>query len=290
MSEQVQSSDDGLLAKQLTQVILARIASDKLVLLSFGSSAQHCAELLKDATTSPRQLAEAVERDPILAVQLLREARAETLEEGVQRLGAVRLRSWLAEVSARQVTESRHKNIADACRGLWEHSLAVALLARDLSALAQADAPHTAFLAGLMHDVGKLVIAGMLLEVERQLVGRRNAPQVSAESWQRAVSDCHRPIGEALATKWALPRVLTRCIKDVTEYDPTDRGSPVNFVVFANALAKKSGIYPGAFDAEEVGALVMIGRSMLGLQDQLTARLTKGLAERVRGLLTKDNG
>ena len=190
------------------------------------------------------------------------------------------------ETAARQVTESRNKRIADSARAVWEHSLGVAILARDLAALAQAEAPDAAFLAGLLHDVGKPLIAGMLLEVERQMGSGRNALDMSAEDWQRAVADCHRPIGEALAAKWALPRSVARCIKDVTEYDAADRGSPVNFVVFANALAKRCGLYPGHFDAEEVGALELIGRSMLGLQDDVVARLAGGLAERVRGQLT----
>jgi hypothetical protein len=45
-------------------------------------------------------------------------------------------------------------------------------------------------------------------------------------------------------------------------------------------------LYSGHFDAEEVGALELIGRSMLGLQDDVVARLVAGLAERVRGSLT----
>ena len=285
MATQVQSGDGGQLAKQLSQVVLSRIASDKLVLLSFGPAAARCLELLKNSEASAGQLGEAVERDPILVAQLLREAGVGSIAEATQRLGMTRLRAWLGEAAARQVSESRNKRIADSARGVWEHSLGVAILARDLAALAQAEAPDAAFLAGLLHDVGKPLIAGMLLEVERQMGSGRNALDMSAEDWQRAVADCHRPIGEALAAKWALPRSVARCIKDVTEYDAADRGSPVNFVVFANALAKRCGLYPGHFDGEEVGALELIGRSMLGLQDDVVARLVGGLAERVRGQL-----
>lgn len=283
---QVQSSDGGQLAKQLSQVVLARIASDKLVLLCYGPAASRCVELLKSPDASPTQLGEAMERDPILVAQLLRESGAGSIVEATQRLGMPRLRAWLGEVAARQVTESRNKRIADSARAMWEHSLGVAILARDLAALAQAEAPDAAFLAGLLHDVGKPIIAGMLLEVERQMGTGRNALDMSAEGWQRAVADCHRTIGEALAAKWGLPRAVARCIKDVTEFDAADRGSPVNFVVFANALAKRSGLSTGAFDVEEVGALELIGRSMLGLQDDIVARLVAGLAERVRGQLT----
>jgi HD-like signal output (HDOD) protein len=224
MAAQLQNADGGQLAKQLSQVVLGRIAADKLVLLSYGPIAARCLELVRSSETSLTQLAAAIERDPILTVQLLREANVGSLAEATQRLGVARLRTWLGETA----------------------------------------------------------------EVERQMGSGRNSFEMSGEDWQRAVSDCHRPIGEALAAKWSLPRAVARCIKDVTEYDAADRGSPVNFVVFANALAKRSGLYPGSFDAEEVGALELIGRSMLGLQDDLVARLVAGLGERVKSQMTYD--
>jgi HD-like signal output (HDOD) protein len=285
MAAQAQTGAGEQLAKQLSQVVLSRIAGDKLVLLGYGPAAARSSELLRNSDSTLAQLIEAIERDPILAVQLLHEAGGSSLADSAQRFGVTRLRSWLGEAAARQVSESRNKRITDSARAVWEHSLGVAILARDLAALAQAESPDAAFVAGLLHDVGKTIIAGMLLEVERQMGSGRNALEMSAEEWQRAVADCHRPIGEALAARWSLPRAVARCIKDVTEYDAADRGSPVNFVVFANALAKRSGLYPGSFDAEEVGALELIGRSMLGLQDDLVARLVAGLAERVRSQL-----
>lgn len=286
MAAEPNRSDGGRLVQQISQIILARIAGDKLVLLSFGPAATRCTRLLRESENTPRQLSEAIERDPVLAVQLLRESGCESIEQATQRLGLVRLRTWLGELAARQTTESRNKGIADSARAVWEHSLGVAMLARDLAALAQAESPDAAFLAGLLHDIGKQVIAGILLEVERQIGHTRNAPQMTAADWQRAVAECHRPIGEALATKWNLPRPVARCIKDTTEYDAGDRGSPVNFVVFANALVKRAGLYPGPFDAEEVGALELIGSSMLGLQQELVTRLVTGIVDRVRSQLS----
>jgi hypothetical protein len=41
----------------------------------------------------------------------------------------------LVEASAHKVFESKDQRIAGACRGVWEHSLAVAALARDILAL-----------------------------------------------------------------------------------------------------------------------------------------------------------
>jgi hypothetical protein len=51
-----------------------------------------------------------------------------------------------------------------------------------------------------------------------------------------------------------------RCLQKDLDYDNADRASLVNAVVFANALAKKSGVYVGDVD---VDAIVTNGRSLI---------------------------
>jgi len=290
MNPAAMKSDSGArLGAQLTEIVIGRINGDKLVVPTLPAAAQEATRRLREPEVTPRQLTEALERDPILALQALRLAGTggmpETIEQAVSRMGVQRLRQPLADAAARTVAESRDKRITAQAKQLWEHSLGVALLARDLAALAQAEAPDSAFLAGLLHDVGKQILGGMLLEAERQIVISRNSPWLSADDWGRAIGDGHRRIGTALADKWGLPKAVARCIQDTTEYDPGDRTSPVNFVVFANALCKRAGLYMGAIDADDVGALEVIGRSMLSLQEDLVARLAGGIVERVRAQL-----
>jgi putative nucleotidyltransferase with HDIG domain len=281
--------DGARLGAQLTEIVLGRIAGDKLVVPSLPAAAHETTRRLRDPEVTPRQLTEALERDPILAMQAMRLAGSggvpETIEQAVSRLGVQRLRQPLGEAAARLCGESRDKRITAQARAVWEHALGVALLARDLAALAQAEAPDSAFLAGLLHDIGKPILAGFLLEAERQIVVSRNSPWLSPEEWLRAIADGHRRIGVALAERWGLPKPVARCIQDTTEYDAADRGSPVNFVVFANALCKRAGLYLGPFDADDVGALEVIGRSMLSLPEELVQRLSSGIVDRVRAQL-----
>jgi HD-like signal output (HDOD) protein len=279
------------LVRELGQIVLNRIASDRLLLPCFPSASLRCQRVLRDPDAQPRQLTEAVERDPVLAVQVLRLAGANggspprSLEHAITRVGVPKLRAPLGEMLARQLTESKNRRIAEACRGLWDHSIGVALLSRDLAALAGADDSDFAYLVGLVHDIGKLVLAGMLLEAERQLSRARNATWISPEAWLQAISDGHRQVGLALAEKWSLPEPIVSCIKDTSEYNAGDRAAATNFVCFANALAKRSGLAVGPYDADDVGALAVIGRSMLGLDEELVARLSGAIGDRVRPLL-----
>lgn len=78
---------------------------------------------------------------------------------------------------------------------------------------------------------------------------------------------------------------MVAAVRDCQEYDPGDRQCVANVIRFANALVKTQGVTAGAVDLEDAGALVMIGRSMLNLDD-IVRRLSQGLKERVDGTLT----
>ncbi len=282
------------LSQQLEQIILKRIAEDALVLPLMPSLAGRIGELLQDSDTALKQAGQLLEHDPLLAARAVRLAMAAlpngggkvTLAEALSRIGAKTARSLLAEASGQKLTLSRDPRIAEAIRKLWEHSVAVGTLARDVLALSGHADSDAAYLAGLLHDIGKPIVASLLLEVERQMVDLYNRPFIDAIEWVEVVGRTHRKVGVALAEKWQLPEQVARCVRECTEYDNSDRNSLLNAVCFANALAKKVGVYAGAVDADDIDALVMIGRSLIGISDDVLKSLSKGLKERVSGLFS----
>src|SRR5262249_36633417 len=152
---------------------------------------------------------------------------------------------------------------------LWDHSLAVALIARDLSALSGQDTEmDTAYVCGLFHDLGKPIVASVLLEAGKAVTTERGGGGRGGELWPRVVNQAHRRVGIALAEKWMLPDEAVQAIKECSEYDSAHRHSPANFVRFANAVAKREGIYPATPDLEDADAIIMIGRSLLEVNDE----------------------
>ena len=67
---------------------------------------------------------------------------------------------------------------------------------------------------------------------------------------------------------------ICKAVNDCVEFDPIERSSPANAVRFANALAKREGVYAGPVDMEQVETVLLIGRSMLGLDDVGIAALS----------------
>jgi len=279
------------LIDELARIIQIRIASDRLVLPAMPKVATRCLTLLKDPGVATKKLVAVLETDPVFAAQVIRAAStvafggqpARSLETAVSRLGLNQLRTVMTQASARALFETPNRSISARLAQVWKHSIGVAVLARDIAALMQLADVEIVYVTGLLHDVGKAVVASLLLESESAL-GKK--VWITADQWSEVIDATHRPIGVALAERWNLDPEVVAAVRDCQEYDPGDRQCVANVIRFANALVKTQGVTAGAVDLEDAGALVMIGRSMLNLDEDVVRRLSQGLKERVDGTLT----
>lgn len=106
----------------------------------------------------------------------------------------------------------------------WRHAMASAVIARDLAHLAHLDTDE-AFLAGLMHDVGVLVLAAyeptratavLVLARERQLAIEQ------AESQLLGVA--HPLVGGLVTRRWRFPALIVEAIEQ--HHEPLRVGQP----------------------------------------------------------------
>lgn len=286
-------------ADRLTQeaqtILEKRIADNQLNLPPPPAVVMKAMAMLRDPNFTPKDASSLVERDAVMAARVLRAAnavqhsgmeKARSLPQALSRLGVDKLKIVLSESTAHRLFESRDQRIVDATKGVWEHALAVGILSRDVAALCGVEDTEGAYLSGLLHDIGKPVVAWLLLEAEKSVVGTRTNVWIEPEVWVDVVNRVHRPVGVALGARWGLPESVTSVVQDIQEYNGSDRLSVPNCVRFANALTKREGLYMGKFDSGDNDAMVMIGRSLLGIDDNVLARLTNGLADRVRMLMT----
>lgn len=287
-----ESEAAGRVAAQLEQIALARIDQDRLALPALPQVATKCLEILRKNDFSAKKVTDLIESDPILAVRILRTANSAAfgarqpitnIQHAVTYLGANKLKTVLMEAAARPIFESRDSRIAEATKGLWDHSVGVAILARDLSVLMGVGDPEDSYLAGLLHDVGKPVLATLLLEAENIMALRSSKEWMDSAVWVETLQKSHRKVGVAVAKRWTVPEKAIQAIADCGDYDSADRTSTANLVRFANAITKRVGLYVGKVDSDEVETLIMIGRSLLGLDDEGLTRLATGLMDRVRG-------
>jgi putative nucleotidyltransferase with HDIG domain len=93
-------------------------------------------------------------------------------------------------------------------RRLWVHAATVAAAARYLAGLAKQDT-SLAFSAGLLHDIGKLVLGFRLQDRYWAVLEDATRHNQSVASIEREVFTCdHATVGAWLLQKWQLPTVL----------------------------------------------------------------------------------
>jgi len=278
------------LGSELERIVLERIANNRLVLPAMPSVPQRCLDILRDPDFNVRKLVKELEAEPVLALLVVRAANtasygrsaSQALDQAVVRIGARQLKTLITEYAINELFESSNRQLKEANRKVWEHSVVVALLARDIAALVGNIEPDTCYLAGLLHDIGKPVLGAMMLEVDRKL-GRATPGWIDATGWTQVIETAHRKIGVAVATEWKLPDAITAAIRDCSDYDGSDRTSIGNVVRLANALAKREGYTTGPIDTADIEAMIMVGMSMLGGDNSVVDRLVNNIGSRLPG-------
>lgn len=116
------------------------------------------------------------QEDPTFAARVLSLANSAALAPGVPvtaipqavaRVGAWRIAELVASMSLQEVFAPR----GDAARGLWVHSVETAVLSRGLASLVPGVAPGEAYLAGLVHDLGRSILLAVAEEEAALLPG-----------------------------------------------------------------------------------------------------------------------
>jgi putative nucleotidyltransferase with HDIG domain len=287
-------TDTTSLILRLTDIIFERLEHDSLLLPAMPAVAIRCLHVIDDPKQDFKSVAKLVGKDPVLAVHVLRLAnsaafpsrmQAATLEQAIARLGIEGLRLAICQFSLYRAFASKDERIQAAFLGIWEHSLAVALIAKELAGQVDGQGsldPNNLYLVGLLHDIGKPVVASMLLETEKLMaVQKSKVPWISHTIWRLVVDRAHRNVGVELARRWNLPACVGDAIEKCVGYDHTTPLATSNLVCLANAFAKVQGLYAGDFAADQVNALLIEGKELLDLPDEAMAMLCAGLYRRV---------
>lgn len=179
--------------------------------------------VLQDYDSSVQRLVELLEKDQSLVLKILRlvnssffgfKSKVSSLRHAVTLLGYNAIQSAVVSIAVIDTLSMENRLKGFEIDQFWEHSVRVAVLSKYLAVKTRLAPAEDAFTAGLLHDIGKVILANFFPEI---LVPIINAMQNSAlpfsdaEKAQDVVPHGH--IGGILAHKWMLPETLVKAIR-----------------------------------------------------------------------------
>ena len=164
--------------------------------------------------------------------------------------------------------------------GLWGHSLSVGMGAEYLAEIeAYGDCqPSMAFTAGLLHDIGKLVLNQILTPKHRTeiraLMSRDSFSRFQAE--KSVLGADHAEVGACLLQRWVLPEIMIEAVAN--HHAPRARPAvELSAVVYlADCAAHLSGPTPGGSDAFVLRPGPDLGK-LLGLEQARVEKIVTGV-------------
>lgn len=230
-------------------------------------------QVLQSLDVSPKDVADVISRDMSMTAKVLQLVNSALF--GIQRqitdptqaviyLGPEMVRQLVLVASAFNAFQPKSLRRFSIER-LQSHSLAVGGLARRIAQSLElsAAAADYAFVGGLLHDVGKLLLACNYPEKYDEAMSRaRELRTLQRMAEVQAFGTTHAEVGAYLLWLWALPDPITEVVLRHHEFpaDPARMSSPAGAVHVADTLIN------GGLDQDAVACLTAIG-----LGDKLAA-------------------
>lgn len=180
---------------------------------------QRITEALTNPTVDLNEIAELVAKDSGLTMRLLRlvnsaffafKQKIESINDAVAAIGVQQVCDLALTTSVTRIFKGVPEELVE-MESFWRHSLACALAARALAINRNEAGPvESYFVAGMLHDVGRLIMFARMPEATREaLVYSRklNQPLIAAEKQMFGYD--HAEVGAALMEIWSLPKSLS---------------------------------------------------------------------------------
>ncbi len=201
-------------------------ADDLPVLPHIGMEILH---LIEDKYSVPTDFENVIENDQVLTLKILKLANSAyygypreilSIKEAIIILGLDTLKSLVLSLLTRQMLSKKLEHYGLKNGELWEHSLIVGMIARSLARSMKISNLERYFIAGLLHDIGKLVFdvfidsevhgfEDMVLDSELEITEVENRVSGHDHAW----------LGAKLIERWNLPEFLVHTVEFHHDYN-----------------------------------------------------------------------
>jgi putative nucleotidyltransferase with HDIG domain len=181
-------------------------------------------KVLHDTEASIQGVADIIEMDQAMSSKVLHivnsafygfRSKISTISQAVMILGFNTVKNAIVSVSILDVFALKTKFQGFDVKNFWSHSIAVAVISKRLAQESRIAPPDDAFVAGLLHDMGKLI----MIQYFKEEFGRvweemQKEGTTFYEAEKKVLPVDHAQIGAYLAQKWLFPEPLTYAISN----------------------------------------------------------------------------
>lgn len=235
---------------QISVELSKRLSSAVDRMPAFPKSVQRILELTRDINCRPKDLVAVIEKDPVITIKVLKiinsayyglPNKITSINQSVIYLGVNTLKNLALSFSTMGMLPARNAAGFDVQHYLMS-SLISANLARLLGAkyAATETDPTDLYIAGLLHDFGKVVFALYMAPEFRRAMETSTADKMSLHKAEDAVIGAdHTLVGAMLVKRWQFPEPLVECIAN---HHTVPHVSPMAECLFvADLIAEKLG-------------------------------------------------
>lgn len=180
-----------------------------------------------EVTSNPRStvqdLANVVMKDQVSVTKLLKivnsslygiQTRITTVTQAVFFLGFQEVKNIILALSILDIVSKIQKKGNINIVGMWEHSIAVGVITRIIGVELGIKDLENYFIAGLIHDIGKLFFVAEFTKEYGDLQQKAKENNLNIAQCEKVVFGAHHDyVGELIATKWKLPQIFKNAIK-----------------------------------------------------------------------------
>lgn len=205
----------------IVEIINGYLEESTLNVPVFHSVAVRLQQLLARADFSIDEVNKLIIADPGLASQVLRVSNSSfysglnkvtTIRDAIVRLGATAVANIAMVATQQDMYQSADAKLNGIMSTLWQHALCCAIGAKwladktNLGALAE-----EAFLAGLLHDVGKLYLLKVMEEIIKE---GKSTGAISPALLSEVLHSMHVEHGHRLMRSWNMPEEYSNVVRD----------------------------------------------------------------------------
>lgn len=207
---------------------------------------------LESVSATVKSLERLIRDDPALSAKILRIANSSyyglpgevsSIARAVVILGFEEVKNLVIGISLTNAFSGEFGFEEFDANGLWLHSVGTALAAQMLGAQVPGLDPEVLFTAGLLHDIGRILLCLHFEQELREILALRQREAISVTMAEERYGLMHGEVGAYLATKWGLSELLINVVR--YHHYPKGAGphaTAAATVFLADSLCQKVGL------------------------------------------------